>query len=83
LGQYRAWGYQIWASKRTLSIQGGIKNGKDVFEYILAGAEAVQVGTQFEIEGVKCFKRINNELKVIMKKKGYASLNKYRGKLKN
>ena len=36
---------------------GGVETGKDVFEYILCGAEIVQVGTQFYKEG-KCFSRL-------------------------
>ena len=48
---------------------GGVENGSDVFEYILAGAAAVQVGTQFYREGCHCFKRIRQELINLMKKK--------------
>ena len=62
---------------------GGIKNGGDVFEYILAGAECVQVGTQLLREGPGVFKRIQEELCLIMREKGYSSLAEFRGKLKN
>lgn len=61
---------------------GGVYHGKDVFELILAGATAVQVGTVFIQEGPPCFKRIQNELIAYMKKKGYRSLGDFRGKLK-
>ena len=40
---------------------GGIENGRDVYEHILCGAKAVQIGTQFMKEGTTCFKRILNE----------------------
>lgn len=58
---------------------GGVKTGADVFEYILAGAEAVEVATQFLIEGVECFERILGELVLEMKTKGYRSLEDFRG----
>jgi dihydroorotate dehydrogenase (fumarate) len=61
---------------------GGIETGKDVFEFILCGAKAVQIGTIFMKEGPNSFKRINNELKKLMKKKGYSSIEEFRGKLK-
>ena len=58
---------------------GGVQFGKDVFEYILCGAQAVEIATQILIEGLDCFERINNELKVLMKRKGYHSLEDFRG----
>ncbi len=61
---------------------GGVKNGTDAFEHILCGAAAVQIGTQLMREGIKCFDRIDEELKSIMQKKGYKALDDFRGKLK-
>ena len=61
---------------------GGITNGTDVFEYILAGATAVQVGTLYHQEGPKCFIRLQKELKTLMRRKGYQTLADFRGKLK-
>ena len=61
---------------------GGVENGMDAFEYILCGAEMVQVGTQYYKEGKKCFKRIEKELGEIMERKGYSDLSEFRGKLK-
>lgn len=61
---------------------GGIYSGIDVFELILAGATAVQLGTIFIQEGPSCFKRIQDELRGYMKSKGYKSLDDFRGKLK-
>ncbi len=60
---------------------GGISNGKDVFEHILCGAKAVQVGTQFYIEGIQVFERLENELLDIMKEKGYNKISDFCGKL--
>jgi len=61
---------------------GGISSGQDAFEMILVGASAIQVGTCHWIEGPKCFERISQELKDIMKKKKYSSINDFKGKLK-
>lgn len=61
---------------------GGVESGADAFELILCGASAVQVGTCHWREGPKCFDRIADELKVIMKEKGYKSISDFRGKLK-
>ena len=47
----------------------GIENGGDVFEYILCGAEMVQIGTQFYREGVACFWKIRKRIGWKRKKK--------------
>eukprot|EP01041_Mallomonas_annulata_P011220 gene11220-23450_t len=61
---------------------GGIATGDDAFQMILCGAKAVQIGTCHWTEGPKCFNRIANELETIMKRKGYTSIEDFRGKLK-
>jgi dihydroorotate dehydrogenase (fumarate) len=61
---------------------GGVKNGRDVFEHILCGAKAVQVGTLIARRGVDEFRRLSNELRDIMLSKGYSSISEFRGKLK-
>lgn len=61
---------------------GGIKNGIDAFEYLLAGADAVQIATCFEKQGPECFARIEQELKDFMQAKGYRQLADAKGKLK-
>jgi len=61
---------------------GGVATGKDAFELILCGAKAVQVGTCHWTEGPQCFDRIASELEEIMLKKGYKSIQEFRGKLK-
>ena len=60
---------------------GGVKSGRDAFEHILCGASMVQVGTALQKEGVTIFDRITKELKEIMAKKGYETLEDFRGKL--
>lgn len=62
---------------------GGVTTGTDVFEFILAGAEMVSVGSQLMIEGIVCFEHILEELEEIMLAKGYSELNYFRGKLKS
>ncbi|AEF25546.1 dihydroorotate oxidase [Streptococcus parauberis] len=60
---------------------GGVKNGRDAFEHILCGASMVQIGTALHEEGPEIFKRITEELRVIMKEKGYQTIEDFRGKL--
>lgn len=61
---------------------GGIETGTDAFEFLLAGADAVQVATVFEKQGSDCFARISQELLDVLRKKGYSSVDEARGKLK-
>ncbi|HLC79273.1 MAG TPA: dihydroorotate oxidase [archaeon] len=61
---------------------GGIYSGVDIFEFILAGARAVQVGTIYQEEGVKCFDRLNREFENYCAKKGYSKIEDMCGKLK-
>lgn len=61
---------------------GGIVRGTDVFEHILCGATAVQVGTALAENGIGIFQSLTTELIQFMKIKGYKSLVDFRGKLK-
>jgi dihydroorotate dehydrogenase (fumarate) len=61
---------------------GGVESGMDAFEFLLAGADAVQIGTTFEKQGAECFSRIHAELVEILERKGYASIADAKGKLK-
>jgi dihydroorotate dehydrogenase (fumarate) len=45
---------------------GGIKSGRDVYDYILCGATAVQIGATLLREGPTCFERIYNEFKLLI-----------------
>jgi len=60
---------------------GGVKTGKDVFNHILAGASAVQVGTQYMIEGPAVFQRLNQELMDIMIQKNYQTIHDFHNQL--
>ena len=61
---------------------GGITTGTDIFEFLLAGARMVQIGTTLQEEGVECFARLEQELIRILNNKGYASAQDARGQLK-
>jgi len=61
---------------------GGVKTGKDAFEFLLAGADAVQIGTAFYEEGPECFTRVTDEFAAIMASKGYKHIADANGKLK-
>lgn len=74
--------YELLQGKISIIGVGGINSGNDAFEYLLAGADAIQVGTTFEKEGSICFERINNELKGILQRKGCNSIQEMKGKLK-
>lgn len=61
---------------------GGVVTGTDVFEHLLCGASAVQIGTTLVEEGLGAFERIEGELQEILVKKGYQSPLDCRGALK-
>ena len=74
--------YELLKNKISIWGVGGIKTGTDAFEFLLAGADAVQVATTFEKEGPSCFTRIESELEEILQRKGYNSIDEVKGKLK-
>jgi len=82
LGNVRAF-YELLRNKVSIIGVGGIKSGLDAFEFLLAGADAVQIATTFEKEGPVCFKRINREFNKILKRKGYKLIKEAKGKLKS
>lgn len=61
---------------------GGITRGVDVFEHILCGATAVQIGTALAENGIDTFRALSEELVDFMQIKGHHSLADFRGKLK-
>ncbi|MFK4907106.1 dihydroorotate oxidase [Lactococcus petauri] len=62
---------------------GGIETGQDAFKHLLCGASMLQIGTALHKEGPEIFTRIRRELQEIMDKKGYQSIDEFRGKLKS
>jgi dihydroorotate dehydrogenase (fumarate) len=73
---------QLLGDKISIVGVGGITSGMDAFEFLLCGADAVQVGTVFMKEGPACFGRIDRELAEILQRKGYKSVAEAKGKLK-
>lgn len=61
---------------------GGVVTGTDAFEHLLCGASAVQIGTVLVEEGLGAFERVTRELSDLLDKKGYASPEACRGRLK-
>lgn len=59
----------------------GIHNGRDVVKMLLAGADAVQVVSAVYKKGIQYIETMLSELEGWMKKKGYESLDDFRGKL--
>lgn len=74
--------YELLEGKVQIFGVGGIQTGIDVFEFLLAGADAVQVATTFKEEGASCFERINKEFEAIMQRKNYNSIEEVKGNLK-
>ena len=74
--------YQLLGGKIQVIGVGGIYSGIDAFEFILAGASAVQIGTAFLQKGPGIFGRVQKELGIFLDKKGYKNLSDFRGKLK-
>lgn len=75
----------VWDVAQTVTIPvigiGGITTGRDVLEFILAGASAVQTGTINMVEPCASV-RIIAELEETMKELGIKNLNEIKGKLK-
>ncbi|GKS57450.1 dihydroorotate dehydrogenase A (fumarate) [Nitrospira sp.] len=61
---------------------GGVIHGSDAFEHALCGASAVQIGTVLVEEGTGVFARLEKELIGVLSRKGYASVETCRGRLK-
>jgi dihydropyrimidine dehydrogenase (NAD+) subunit PreA len=75
--------YNVFVLANTVKIpiigNGGICNAKDVVEFIMAGASAVQICTWMMIKGPALFKQINKDLKSWMKTRGYNKIDDFRG----
>ena len=87
IGLSNIWQFYQLIKKNNLDIKligcGGISCGWDVYEYLLCGADLVQVGTCLLHEGPTCFERIARELETIMfQTKKKMNLKEIRGTLK-
>jgi len=54
---------------------GGVTNGTDAIEYIMAGASAVQIGTAVYTRGIDAFQKISHEIRSWMKDHNYEEIN--------
>jgi len=59
----------------------GIHNGKDIIKFLLAGASTVQMVSSVYMNGSKIVTEALEEMSSWMEKKGYDSIEKFRGKL--
>ncbi len=73
--------YERLGGKVSIFGAGGVTNGIDAFEFLLAGADAVQVGTLFEFEGTQCFSFVERRLERMLKYHGFTSLEEAKGQL--
>lgn len=53
---------------------GGIQNGMDAVEYIMAGASAVEIGTAIAAHGPELFSKVNREIEAFMQAEGFESI---------
>lgn len=53
---------------------GGISNGQDAIEMIMAGASAVGIGTAVYYQGIDVFKQISKEIEEFMLRKSFKSI---------
>ena len=74
--------YELFEDKIQVIGVGGVYTGTDAFEFILAGASAVQIGTAFLQKGPGIFETVQNELADLMAQKGYKKLQDFQGRLK-
>ena len=76
------WFYQELKSSCSVIGCGGIESGIDLFEHILCGAKAGQIGTAFWKEKHGIFERVCNEFEELCKQKNIQSIDQICGQLK-
>jgi len=74
--------WKLWGDQIPIIGTGGVENGIDIFEHVLCGASAVQIGTVLVEEGVGVFTKLVREVSECLQRKGYSSLMACRGKLR-
>lgn len=62
---------QLFENKMPIIGVGGVADGVDAFEHILAGATAVGIGTALVNEGIGIFERTGRELSAMLERKRY------------
>ena len=66
--------YQFTKGKLPIIACGGVWTGQDAYECLAAGASLIQIGTVLRFEGPKAVTKINKELALILKQKGFKSV---------
>jgi dihydroorotate dehydrogenase (fumarate) len=74
--------WKLFKGRLPIIGTGGVVSGSDIFEHLLCGATAVQIGTVLVEEGLGVFDRLQKELAAVLEKKGYQSSAACVGKLK-
>ena len=64
---------------KTLSGIGGIESGADAVQFMLLGADTVQVCTGVMKMGYDCVKRMKDEMLAFMAKKGFETIDDFKG----
>lgn len=72
--------YKLTNGKATIIGVGGISNGQDAYEKILAGASAIQIYTAFFYQGPPVVTRIKRELNEILLSNGFQNVSEAVGK---
>lgn len=71
--------YRLSAGKLPIIGVGGVFTGADAFEKIAAGASLVQAYTGFIYRGPGFARDVNNELRQVLKERGFATIDEARG----
>ena len=74
--------WKLFEDRLPIIGTGGVVTGTDVFEHLLCGASAVQVGTVLVEDGLGVFDRLGKELADLLTRKGHPSPSACRGALK-
>lgn len=58
---------------------GGIQSGRDAIEMMMAGAQAVQIGTGIYYKGIDVFKQVTDEIRTFMEEEGIEKISEIVG----
>jgi dihydropyrimidine dehydrogenase (NADP+) len=64
---------------KVLSALGGVESGEDAAQYILIGADCVQVCTGVMIHGYRLIHDLKRQLAAFMERHGFATIDQFRG----
>ncbi len=67
-------------ARRSLHAIGGVENGDDAAQYLLVGADTVQVCTGVMIHGYRLIHRLKDQLAAFMHRHNFTSIDQFRGR---